>query len=583
MDDASVPPSEDADLIARARAWLAQDPDPHTRAQLARWVLAHDMPPLRRAFAGRLRFGTAGLRAPMGPGPMGLNQLVVVQSVAGIAEVLVAQVPDARTRGVAVGFDGRHNSRAFAMAAAGVLLAQGFAVFLLEDGVPTPVVGFWVKLHKLAAGVVVTASHNPPEYNGIKVYWQDGAQIVSPQDRDIAAAIDKVAVGPSAPACLQGAQLTASPKLSWVAAAANQAYLAALRAHAAPPASAPVTDAPKLKLAYTPLHGVGGALARAVAEGCGFAELHEVAEQAAPDGSFPTVRFPNPEEPGAMDAVLALAEARGCALACANDPDADRLAVAARDKAGKLRLLSGDELGILLADHCLRAPHPGAEVATTRVSSRMLAQLARARGVGYVETLTGFKWLARAGLEAAADGRKLVFAYEEALGYAVTDLVADKDGISALLVTLQLAREHQLRGTTLFGRLAELHAAHGLHVSTQRTVPTDGGGGEACMRALRAALPQRLGQEVLLAHDDLAQSHRSDVVLLYYGPEGMTPAEARKVGLRAIVRPSGTEPKVKIYLERVALGVSVDDWASRREALNRQLAEDAEALRACLA
>ena len=561
------------ELVAEARRWLAQDPDPHTRAELATWLLRRDGPRLRAAFGGRLRFGTAGLRAPMGPGPSALNNLVVRQSCAGIAAVLRAQVQDATTRGVAVGYDGRRNSRAFAEAACGVLLAQGFAVHFVEEPTPTPVVGFYVKLHKLAAGLVITASHNPPMYNGLKVYWHDGAQIVAPQDADIAAAIDVVAADARPVPCVEGASLGTAAQLSFVAAAAQQSYLSALRCHLG--VTPPPKDAPVLSVAYTPLHGVGAALVRRAVTPAGLCELHVVAEQESPDGAFPTVAFPNPEESGSMDRVVALATARGCALACANDPDADRLAVAARDEHGALCALSGDELGILLADHMLQAPRPGDVVATTRASSRMLAQLARAKGVRYEETLTGFKWLARAGLAAAAKGERLVFAYEEALGYAVTDLVWDKDGVSALVACLQLAGTLARQNETLWHALARLQVAHGIYVSAQQTLPLDPANGAALMARLRAALPQQLGERQLVAQDDLllhAGAGRSDVLVLFYAEPGANEAQARARGLRVILRPSGTEPKLKAYYELVGTADDVASWRRARGALRAQIA-----------
>lgn len=567
----------DAALVAEVRRWLAHDPDPQTRSELASSLLRRDGPKLRAAFAGRLRFGTAGLRAPMGPGPSAFNALVVRQSCAAMAEVLRAQVPDAATRGVAVGYDGRRNSRAFAEAAAGVLLAAGFAVQLVDAPTPTPVVGFWVRRQKLAAGLVITASHNPPAYNGLKVYWQDGAQIVAPQDADIARAIEAVAARAQPVACVERGALVSARGLIRVAAQAHDAYLEALHGalRVAPDHASTAGDAPRLSVAYTPLHGVGAPLVRRAVEACGSCTLHVVAEQEAPDGSFPTVAFPNPEEPGSMDRVMALATARGCALACANDPDADRLAVAARDELGALCPLSGDELGILLADRALQAPRPGDVVATTRASSRMLARLAEARGVRFVETLTGFKWLARVALAEAARGGRLAFAYEEALGYAVTDLVYDKDGISALVALLQLADALARHGETLWHALARLQVAHGIYVTAQQTLALDAAGGAALMRRLRDTPAATLCGRRLVAEDDLLRGEgaaRSDVLVRYYGEEGADEAQARARGLRVILRPSGTEPKLKAYYELVGAAGSVAAWRPARGALRAQLA-----------
>jgi phosphomannomutase len=522
------------EMRRRAEGWLAEDPDPDTRAELRALLDAGDWAELAERFGGRLEFGTAGLRGPLGAGPTRMNRAVVRRTAAGLA----AYLRGAGARGpVLVGYDARHKSRDFAHDSAAVLAGAGFDTRVLPRALPTPVLAFAVRRLGGCAGVMVTASHNPPQDNGYKVYLGgsvapggaagDGAQIVPPADRDIEAAI--AAVGP-----LAGVPLSDG----WTALGEDvlESYLDAV-------AAVPRTPHRELTVAATALHGVGGEVLAAAFRRAGFAAPAAVAEQAAPDPDFPTVSFPNPEEPGATDLLLALADRIGADIAIANDPDADRCAVAccagspgsstrgSGTRGRGARLLRGDELGALLADHLMRSGVRGSYV-TTVVSSSMLGAMCAARGLGYAETLTGFKWIVRG----AAD---LVFGYEEALGYAAApDLVRDKDGISAALLAADLAAALRASGRTLLDRLDELAREFGVYATDQLSVRvTDLAEIGAAMDRLRAAVPPVLLGRPVSAVDDLLP--RSDVLVL------------RAEGCRVVVRPSGTEPKLKAYLEVV--------------------------------
>jgi phosphomannomutase len=475
-------------MAARAAAWRDADPDPETRAELDRLLTRGDTAALTERFEGSLAFGTAGIRAAMGAGPLRMNRLVAGRVAAGLARYLAASDPAAATDGVVVGYDGRANSAVFATDAARILARAGIAVYLLPRALPTPVLAFAVRYLRAAYGVMVTASHNPRQDNGIKVYVRDGGQLLAPQDADIAAAIE--ATDPlRLPAGWADGPFAYTP-----ADDAVTAYVAAVAAGGEPPAGAP-----PLKVVHTALHGVGDATLRAVLAAAGWPAPAAVEAQRQPDPGFPTVPYPNPEAPGVLDLARAAAETEGADLVLANDPDADRLAVMLPGPGG-WRALTGDELGALLGDAVLSrlagrghgtgtgehgapgaAPAPGTGagpapvVAITVVSSSLLRRLAQAAGVRCVTTLTGFKWIARAG----GDG-ELVYGYEQALGYAVRpDLVADKDGISAALLVLQLAAKQARAGRTLAGRLDDLALAHGLHVTRERSLRADGAAGLA--------------------------------------------------------------------------------------------------------
>jgi phosphomannomutase len=517
----SAVPQQLADQVS---AWIADDPDPDAAAEL-RALLARAQDGDRAAlaelgdrFAGTLTFGTAGLRGPLRAGPNGMNTAVVRRAAAGLAAQLTAAGHGGGI--VVIGYDGRHGSKSFAADTAAILAAAGFDARLLPRLLPTPVLAFAVGHFGAVAGVMVTASHNPPQDNGYKVYASDGAQIVPPMDAEIEAAIR--AVGPVRAIAMSTGHRTLDESVV-------DAYVAAVAGLARP-------DTPReLRVVHTALHGVGAEVVRAVFAAAGFGAPSEVGEQAEPDPDFPTVSFPNPEEPGAMDLALALAERSGADLVIANDPDADRCAVgalfpAAPGRPAGWRMLRGDEVGVLLADWLLRRGVRGT-YATTIVSSTMLSAMAARHGVGFAETLTGFKWISRA----APD---LAYGYEEALGYAVAPgMVRDKDGISAALLIAELAASLKAGGSSLPRRLAELAAEYGLHATSQLSWRvTDLAVIAGAMSRLRARPPERLlGRPVSVS--DLAPDN--DVVIL------------RFEGGRVVVRPSGTEPKCKAYLELV--------------------------------
>lgn len=543
--------------VQRARAWLAVDPDPVTRAETEALLAAAENGTsggpgeLQQRFAGRLEFGTAGLRGALGAGPRRMNRVIVRMVAAALARRLLAGAGPRRIR-VVIGFDARHNSDVFADDTARVLAARDIDVTLLGRPLPTPVLAHAVRHLGAAAGVMVTASHNPPTDNGYKVYWGDGAQIIPPIDAEISAEID---VGG-----LVDDTSLASPTDSRITVddgSVEVAYLTMAQTVIA-------GDGPRdLVTVYTPLHGVGGSVLTRVISDTGFPDPIVVAEQAEPDPDFPTVSFPNPEEPGALDLALALADRHDADLVIANDPDADRLALAVPSGADGWRVLTGDEIGCLLADHLLSTGPGGPNrlVVTTVVSSRLLARIAAAHGVHHAETLTGFKWIVRPGFEHS--DRRLVVGYEEALGYAVSEAVADKDGITAALVAAELAALEKARGRTLVDRLDDLARAHGLHRSAQRSIRFEGadpsGDMAAAMSRLRVEPPTSVaGRPVVSLVDllaDLAGRPPTDALVLELDPSG-----------RLVVRPSGTEPKLKLYAETVIADPGSDLRAAEAEA-----------------
>ncbi len=488
-------------LASEVREWIAGDPDPVTRAELQRLLDAGDTEELSLRFAGPLRFGTAGLRAPVRGGPQGLNRAVVRRTAAGLAAHLG---PDAT---VVLGRDARHGSAEFCADAAAVLAGVGVRALVLPRPLPTPVVAYAVRHLGATAGLMVTASHNPPADNGIKIFLADGAQLPSPDDEQLEAAI--AAVGPAV-----GLPLGRPERLGQDLV---DAYVAAA-------AGVLLTSSREVSVAYTPLHGVGLETLEAVFAAGGFAAPEVVAEQGAPDPDFPTVAFPNPEEPGALDLLLALVSRTGADVGIASDPDADRTAVVVGGRA-----LHGDEIGVLVADHLLSHGVRG-RVATTIVSSSMLLRIAESYGVPCSQTLTGFKHLARAGDD-------LVYAYEEALGLCVAPAtVRDKDGMTAALLVAELAAQERARGRTLLDRLADLAALHGRHETRQLSYRVDDTGLiSRATESLRAVPPAAYGEFAVLA----VEAPAPDVLV------------HRLVGGRVVVRPSGTEPKLKAYLELV--------------------------------
>ncbi|MFI0963326.1 phospho-sugar mutase [Streptomyces sp. NPDC021080] len=507
------------ELIARAEAWLAEDPDAETRDELAKLVEAEDVTELTARFSGTLQFGTAGLRGELGAGPMRMNRSVVIRAAAGLAAYLKDK---GQTGGlVVIGYDARHKSADFARDTAAVMTGAGLRAAVLSRPLPTPVLAYAIRHLGAVAGVEVTASHNPPRDNGYKVYLGDGSQIVPPADAEIAAEIDAVRALADVPRPDSGWETLGESVLD--------AYLA--RTDAVLAEGSPRTA----RTVYTAMHGVGKDVLLAAFARAGFPEPVLVAEQAEPDPDFPTVAFPNPEEPGAMDLAFAAARAAEPDLIIANDPDADRCAVAVKAGAD-WRMLRGDEVGALLAEHLVRRGARGV-FAESIVSSSLLGRIAEGAGLPYEETLTGFKWIAR------VEG--LRFGYEEALGYCVDpDGVRDKDGITAALLITELASELKEQGRTLLDLLDDIAVAYGLHATDQLSVRVEDLSVIAnAMRRLREQPPTELAGLAITSAEDLTR-----------GTDKLPPTDGLRYtldGARVIVRPSGTEPKLKCYLEVV--------------------------------
>jgi phosphomannomutase len=545
-------------LAARAAAWRDADPDPQTRAELDQLLASGDTAALAERFDGSLAFGTAGIRAEIGAGPMRMNRMVAGRVAAGIARYITSGDPAAATAGVVIGYDGRTNSAVFATDAARILSRAGIKVSMLPGPLPTPALAFSVRHRHAAYGLMVTASHNPRQYNGIKVYVRDGGQLLPPTDEQIASAID--AVDPlHLPGGWDEGPFEFAPAEDSVT-----AYITAVAAR-----GRPAPGAGQLKVVHTALHGVGDGTLRAVLAAAGWPAPVPVTAQQQPDPAFPTAHYPNPEEPGVLNLARDTAEQAGADLVLATDPDADRLAVMV-PAAGGWQALTGDELGALLGDAALTrladgdpVSDPGGRtpvVGTTVVSGSLLRRLAEAAGVRCVTTLTGFKWIARTG----GDDHALIYGYEQAIGYAVRpDLVADKDGISAALLVLQLATEEAQHGRTLLDRLDDLALAHGLHVTGLRTMKADGAAGLAqlndAVERVRKEPPRLLAGQPVTVTDlreaapgvvDLAGGHAerspgqplppADVLIWHAGRDA-----------RVMVRPSGTEPELKLYAEVV--------------------------------
>ncbi|WIH24687.1 phospho-sugar mutase [Photobacterium damselae] len=527
--------------------WLDRDPDPKTRLELEELVVAHNIAELDDRFRGRLEFGTAGLRGVVGAGPNRMNRLVIQETATGLGHYLIQTIDNAKEKGVVIGYDGRPDSKQFAHDAAGMLTALGIKVYLTYKVAPTPVVAFGVHHLGTAAAIVVTASHNPPEYNGFKVYWENGAQIIPPHDSGIASEIDKAAATHLPHADL--IQAEQQGLLIWLDDKYYQDYRAAqnhnslLQNHTKPEGIA---------IAYTAMHGVGAEMAETLLKDAGFEQVHSVAAQREPDGAFPTVKFPNPEEAGAMDMVIAEAQKYNAVLACANDPDADRFAVAVRTEDGNYKMLTGDQVGILFGHYLLNhAPSDERLVGNTIVSSSLLAKIAKAADATFYQTLTGFKWLTNVAMQKQTDQNKFLFAYEEALGYTIGRTVWDKDGLSALVAFAQLTAELAAQGLTVWERLESIYREHGLYINAQRSLaldPTSPPVGDT----LRQNPPSEIAGLAVEVIDDLKVSLKTFVdgtveaidlpssdVLIYH----------LAGGARVVVRPSGTEPKLKCYYE----------------------------------
>jgi phosphomannomutase len=555
-----------AAVIQRARAWAEADPDPVTREEVLALVSGPnpEKTDLPDRFAASLEFGTAGLRGVIGAGPNRMNRAVVLRTTWGLGRYLLeVQGAEGGKRGVVIGYDGRRMSREFAEDTACALAALGIRAQLFSDVVPTPLLAFAVARLGCAAGVMVTASHNPPEYNGYKAYWSNGAQIIPPIDVGIAKAIDGAPAAKDVPR-LSLDEAKARGLVGILGAELDRDYLAEVKK-----LGARGDGDRSFAIVYTPMHGVGDKLARMAFDQAGFTDVVSVPEQQKPDGAFPTVEFPNPEEKGAMDLAFALARSRKADLVVANDPDADRLAIAIPHEpspTGYLQL-TGNQVGVLLGhylltgglrslDRAAKTPGPALAIASI-VSSPMLGVIAKELGAQYEEVLTGFKWIANRAMERKAKkGESFVFGFEEALGYTVGELVRDKDGISAAVVFAELAAVLRSEKTTVLAHLEGLYRRYGLFTSSQVNLTRKGAEGlaelRAIMRRLREKPPWNIGEHAVTAVRDCleqvvidAKGERRPLDL----PKSDVLVFELASGSRVIARPSGTEPKAKFYFD----------------------------------
>ncbi|MDC5705958.1 phospho-sugar mutase [Vibrio europaeus] len=534
-------------MMEQVTRWLEKDPDPHTREELQHLIDEQAFDELDDRFSQRLEFGTAGLRGKVGCGPNRMNRLVIQETATGLGHYLVEQVTDAKMRGVVIGYDGRTDSKQFAHDTASVLTSLGIKVFLTHAVAATPIVAFGVKHFDAAAAVVVTASHNPPEYNGFKVYWENGAQIIPPHDSGIANEIDIAATKPIPLMALDDAEKHGL--LVWLKEDYYETYRPTMNNN---PLLANHTAPNDVAIAYTAMHGVGANMAQTLLNDAGFNHFYSVAEQNEPDGTFPTVNFPNPEEAGAMDMVMALAKQHNADIACANDPDADRFAVAVRKPDGNYQMLTGDQVGTLFGHYLLSQTQASKQlVGNTIVSSTLLNKIADAHGATYFQTLTGFKWLTNVAMQKQSDDQQFLFAYEEALGYTVGNKVWDKDGLSALVAFAQLTAELKSQGKTIWDQLEAIYRQHGMYLNSQRSIALDPKAPPVGDK-LRANPPTMIAGSKVEVTEDLKSltKHFADGstqiidlpasdVLIYH----------LSCGARVIVRPSGTEPKLKCYYE----------------------------------
>ena len=512
------------ELKAQALAWLNQDPDPETKAELQELIDNDDLEGLESRFLTRLEFGTAGLRGELGAGPNRMNRVLVAQTAAGLGNFLLAQSPKAS---VVIGFDGRHNSDIFAKDSAEVLAGMGIEVLLLDEMGPTPLVSFATRYLGMSAGVMVTASHNPPRDNGYKVYLGgdfNGSQIISPVDNQIAEEIAKVAQTQTFDS------LAKSDDYKVIGPEIRAAYLESALA-----AGGKVIKQ-SLKIVYTPMHGVGWGSIEPLFARAGSEALMTVDEQLHPNGDFPTVAFPNPEEPGALDLAMKLARDHNADLIIANDPDADRVALALPTANGWQRL-TGDQVGLILADEIASKATSGT-LACSIVSSSVLAKVAKHHGLEFKATLTGFKWISKI--------PNLIFGYEEALGYCIDpNQVADKDGVSAALMLANIARQEKAKGRTLWDLLDDLGNKYGFYATGQISIRvSDLSIIAKAMSSIRTSPPKELAGLPAVFTDMLL------------GSRDLMPTDGLRFdladGRRVIIRPSGTEPKLKCYLEAVS-------------------------------
>ncbi len=528
------------DPLEAAHSWISGDPDPSTRAELQGVIDSGDLDDLTDRMNGTLEFGTAGLRGIVGAGSNRMNRAVIIHATRGVADHLLATGPGL----VVVGRDARLSSPQFLEDTLAVLAAAGIPVRYFTEPVATPVVAYAARVLGARSGIIITASHNPADYNGYKVYAPNAVQIVPPNDTEIAAAID--AVGPATDVPMHGNAFHA-PGVEPVPSSVLDGYFADLEA-----ARAGGSADPDLTIVYTPMHGVGWRYFTEAMSRAGYRNVLPVPEQVEPDGHFPTTHFPNPEEPGALDLAIGLAERSGADIILSNDPDADRLAVALPSEAGWEKL-TGNQIGCLLADYVLQrwSSSDRPMVLESIVSSPMLESIAKAYGAHFDQTLTGFKWIWNAALDLEEAGVGVyTFGYEEALGYSVGRAVRDKDGISAAVVFADLASACAAEGRTVLDRLEDLYRRHGLWVSTQKSIVRPGSEGAeeiaAAMKQLEVSTPDSLGGLAVTGVVDYRTGAEKRPRWL-----GATPLVALdlKERARVLIRPSGTEPKLKIYVD----------------------------------
>lgn len=540
------------DLIQSAQEWIDGDPDPLTRAELSQVIASGDSDELAERMAGTLAFGTAGIRGVVEAGSNRMNRAMVIRTTAGLAKYLVART-DPGDRLVAIGRDARLSSLSFMEDTIGVLTAAGFDVRYFAEPTPTPLVAYAGLTLGACASIVITASHNPPRDNGYKVYAANGAQIVSPTDIEIADEIATIGPANSVP---RSDDPLRDPKAAAIDAEMFEAYLRDVAAWLPD-----VSGNRDLRIVYTAMHGVGGRFVTAALRRFGFANVKPVARQYEPDGTFPTVSFPNPEEPGALDLAHELAAATDADLVIANDPDTDRLAISVPMPGDMWRPLTGNQIGSLLAEFLLEENSDGT-VINSVVSSPLLGVIAARHGTTFAQTLTGFKWVCNAAFDLEAQGEgEMILGYEEALGYSVGTIVRDKDGISAAVAFAMLAADAAGDGATVLDRLGDLYRTYGIWVSTQVSIRREGAAGieeiAAAMEALREDPPTEIaGYPIVGVRDFLVDVESRP---RYLGATNLIELDLGESG-RVLARPSGTEPKLKVYVDLSGPFPESGDW-----------------------
>jgi phosphomannomutase len=559
------------DLTQRAREWIDGDPDPLTRAELNQLIASGDTDELAERMAGTLAFGTAGIRGVVEAGSNRMNRAMVIRTTAGLVRFLLARTsPDERL--VAIGRDARPSSLMFMEDTIGVLTAAGFDVKYFAEPTPTPLVAYAGLTLGACASIVITASHNPPKDNGYKVYAANGAQIVSPTDVEIA---DEIAGVGSAISVPRSEDPLNDPRAAAIDGEMFEAYLRDVAAWLPD-----IAGSREIRIVYTAMHGVGGKFVTAALRRFGFRNVHPVARQYEPDGSFPTVSFPNPEEPGALDLAHELAAAVDADLVIANDPDTDRLAISVPDPGGMWRPLTGNQIGSLLAEFLLKTRSDG-PVINSVVSSPLLGVIAEHHDTTWAQTLTGFKWVCNSAFDLEAEGKgEMILGYEEALGYSVGTVVRDKDGISAAVAFAMLAAEAGGDGETVLDRLGGLYRRYGVWVSTQVSIRREGAAGTdeiaAAMDALRKGTPTELSGYPVVGTRDFSINAESRPA--YLGATNLIELDLGESG-RVLARPSGTEPKLKVYVDLSGPFPESGDWLGAEH----QLTETAKGVAQTLA